>query len=488
MSQPSQYDSLVFRLRELHRLSLTQHSNFTSLYIDYLDTGRRLLNMSFGVVGRIDGDYQTVLAVRPGEAGIDIGDRFNIKDTYCGQVVDRASSILINQVNKNEKFAHHPFFVKHPFQSYIAAPVWVNNRIFGTLYFTGSEARNPEFSTEDRELIELMALGLGRVIESDQQEQQRETTQKQIHDNFDLFESAFKYSAIGMALVAPNGRWLRVNNAVTTIVGYSSEELSKIDFQTITHPEDLHSDLTYLMEMLEGIRDTYQMEKRYIHKNGQTVWVLLSVSLVRNEDRRPRYFVSQIQDITEQKAVLAELKQKSKELEEANRKLQQLANKDPLTNIHNRRAFSDRFNLELQNSLKSRTPISLLLIDVDHFKQFNDKFGHQAGDAALKKVTDVLKETSRINDFIARYGGEEFAAILPYTDKQHCFAVAEDIRAKVAAINGLQRSLTVSIGATTAIPQPGQGSIFNAADLILQADEALYNAKAGGRNQTQMHG
>jgi two-component system sensor histidine kinase/response regulator len=115
------------------------------------------------------------------------------------------------------------------------------------------------------------------------------------------FRGAFDFAAIGMALVGLDGRWLRVNRSLCTIVGYSEEELLARDFQSITHPDDLDSDLEFVRQMRDGKISSYQMEKRYFHKQGQIVWVLLSVSMVRNADGEPLYFISQIQDITERK-------------------------------------------------------------------------------------------------------------------------------------------------------------------------------------------
>lgn len=115
------------------------------------------------------------------------------------------------------------------------------------------------------------------------------------------FRSAFDHAPIGMALVSPDGRWLRVNRSVCDIVGYPEPELLASDFQTITHPDDLTTDLELVRRVLAGAVPTYQMEKRYVHKRGHIVHVLLSVSLVRDEGGAPLYFISQIQDITERK-------------------------------------------------------------------------------------------------------------------------------------------------------------------------------------------
>jgi len=117
----------------------------------------------------------------------------------------------------------------------------------------------------------------------------------------ETFRSAMENASIGMALVAPDGKWLKVNKAICNLVGYSRAELLDIDFQTITHPDDLKKDLGYLNQVLANEIPAYQMEKRYIHKDGHTIWVLLNVTLVRDDDDKPKYFIAQIQDITERR-------------------------------------------------------------------------------------------------------------------------------------------------------------------------------------------
>ena len=119
-----------------------------------------------------------------------------------------------------------------------------------------------------------------------------------------------------MALVAPDGKWLRVNHSVCQITGYTEAELLQITFQDITHPEDLDLDLANVRKMLAGEIESYQMEKRYFQKNGGIVWVLLSVSLVRDENAQPRFFISQIQDITSAKENKRQLDEAAAQIEE----------------------------------------------------------------------------------------------------------------------------------------------------------------------------
>lgn len=127
-----------------------------------------------------------------------------------------------------------------------------------------------------------------------------EVNQPRVPDDV-LFQNAFEHAAIGMALVAPDGRWLRVNRSICELTGYSEQELLAMRFQDITHPDDLDLDLENVARLLRGEAQEYQMEKRYHHKNGACVWVLLSVSLVKAANGRPSFFISQVQDITARK-------------------------------------------------------------------------------------------------------------------------------------------------------------------------------------------
>ena len=145
---------------------------------------------------------------------------------------------------------------------------------------------------------------------------ERKKVESALLESEERFSKAFNCASIGMALVAPDGSWLQVNQALCKIVGYSEQELLATNFQSITHPHDLEIDLGYVRQMLAGEISTFQMEKRYFHKQGNTVWILLSVSLVWDIDK-PLYFISQIQDITERKQAEEEFYNQNEALESA---------------------------------------------------------------------------------------------------------------------------------------------------------------------------
>jgi PAS domain S-box-containing protein len=138
---------------------------------------------------------------------------------------------------------------------------------------------------------------------------ERKQAEKILRESEERFSSAFEFAPIGVALVSPDGHWLKVNRAICAIVGYSEAELLTRTFQDITHPEDLEADLEYVRRLLAGEIRSYQIEKRYVHADGHFVTVLLNVSLVRDGQGQPRYFISQIQDITERQRAKAALTQ-----------------------------------------------------------------------------------------------------------------------------------------------------------------------------------
>ncbi|UTW44613.1 GGDEF domain-containing protein [bacterium SCSIO 12696] len=184
-------------------------------------------------------------------------------------------------------------------------------------------------------------------------------------------------------------------------------------------------------------------------------------------------------------ATLVEAIEVKMHLQEANRKLTQLATQDVLTGVPNRRAFDYQLEREWGRSKRQQTAISLLMVDVDHFKSFNDRFGHSAGDNCLKEVAVAIAgQLRRPSDLASRFGGEEFALLLPDTDINGAAIVAENILQAVRQVNlpGIQldgaSTITVSIGVSCCTPSDE----CDALQLMEEADRALYQAKDSGRN------
>lgn len=150
---------------------------------------------------------------------------------------------------------------------------------------------------------------------------ERIAAEEELKKSVDTFSSAFNHSGVGMALVSPDGKWLQVNDVLCDITGYSKNELMGLTFQDITHPDDLETDLDMVNRILNREMDKYTLEKRYIAKDGKVIWISLTVSLVWNKDNTPRFFISQMVDITSRKTLTNELFKKNSELEAAQQSL-----------------------------------------------------------------------------------------------------------------------------------------------------------------------
>jgi len=169
-------------------------------------------------------------------------------------------------------------------------------------------------------------------------------------------------------------------------------------------------------------------------------------------------------------------------------RIKQLGLIDPLTGVHNRRYFDQRLDEEINRAARTQKPISCLFLDIDHFKKFNDEYGHQIGDRVLQEVASIIKSQMRRSDVMARYGGEEFAALLTNTDNKLATEIAERIRYIIAdneydLSETIRTTITISAGVATMLPEHGCDIEETGQKLIARADSALYEAKDKGRNQ-----
>jgi diguanylate cyclase (GGDEF)-like protein len=204
------------------------------------------------------------------------------------------------------------------------------------------------------------------------------------------------------------------------------------------------------------------------------------ISLISSVAQRA---IEKIQLAAENKNLVGRLQRQYEELERANASLKELSIRDGLTNLYNHRYFQENLALEIHRSQRHARMFSLIFLDVDFFKQYNDTHGHPAGDTVLIELSRLLQNGLRRTDIIARYGGEEFVLLLPETTKERAFAFAETLRTKIADYpfpgrkTQPQGKLTVSMGIAV-YPQDGNDS----ATLLQHADNALYQAKESGRN------
>lgn len=475
------------RLHELYKLLINSNSIYKNMYQAYIEAGLKAFELDLGIIARIQNDSYTIVAVSPNDMKINRNDCFQLKDTYCSEIIRQKKAIGLHQIGQDETMCKHPAYQRMKLESFIAAPIWVNGGIYGSINFTSPIIGTKPFTSKDLEFITLMANGLGSLIERDLLEQEKNKAIAAMHESTVLFTNAFEYAPIGMALLSPKGGWLKVNRSLQDITGYDEKTLLQIDFQSITYPDDLSKDVDTANKLLANKIISYQIEKRYIHRSGKIIWVNLSVSLVHYEDGTPRYFVAQIENIDKRKRIEMQLEKKQRSLAKANNKLANLASHDLLTGLPNRRLFKEKFNDELSRCLRKNCSFSVAIIDIDHFKHYNDQFGHLEGDIALKKVAHETSLAKRQFDTIARFGGEEFILLLPETDEFSSLTVCERIRHSIESISDLKSHITISIGYTSYKPvsQECLNDHLLLEKILNNADRALYIAKESGRNQVQ---
>ena len=315
-----------------------------------------------------------------------------------------------------------------------------------------------------------------------------------LRESEELFRLAFENANVGMCLVDIQGRFLKVNERMCEIFGYSQEEFEKLTVASITHPDYLEITQKLFTRSAKGETDHFSYEKQYLHKTGHVLWGQVSSSLVRNKDGRPRYFISHVQDITERKITESTLRQTKEELEQKNQELkwafareQLLARTDALTGVNNRRYFFEVAVHEFSAAARYGHPLTAIMFDIDHFKTLNDTYGHQNGDEMLRLVAQTAKKQLRSADIIARYGGEEFIILLPHTNVKQAYAVAERIRQFIMTLR--LESDRSNAGVTVSLGVAGRDPENDSLDRLIQrADQTMYAAKNCSRNLTLVFG
>ena len=261
------------------------------------------------------------------------------------------------------------------------------------------------------------------------------------------------------------------------VVGWHPRQLVGHSALSGINPVDLPAVEDVIERLKNGEIEEGRTTRRTIHRDKGEIWIESTLRVTRNENGEVDGAVAITRDVTEQKV-----------LEE---KLETLATEDGLTGLANRRRFDERLLEEWARAQRERTPLALLLIDLDHFKAYNDAYGHLAGDSCLRAVARILaEEAARAGDLAARFGGEEFALLLPNTDSAGCTRIGERARSALRraaiphALNPPFNMVTASLGG--AVCRPGTERSASPTELIEAADRALYVAKDQGRDRLAM--
>ena len=284
------------------------------------------------------------------------------------------------------------------------------------------------------------------------------------------FRLTFEDAPVGIALVAvgeSGGELLQVNRALAALTGRSVDELTGLDIQELVADEDADREATLRARLLSGEMSSSEQELRFKGANG-LVWVQASSSVVRDARGRARYAIVQLRDASQRKR-----------FEE---RLQHLADHDSLTGLLNRRRLQDELVAHEQRCRRFGAAGSLLLLDLDGFKDVNDTLGHLVGDQVLRNVAAVLAERLRETDAVARLGGDEFAILLPRTEEDAALALAKELTRRVQTSSGAGVQVDVHVTASVGVA-PFAGDDAENRDILAEADVALYEAKEKGRGQ-----
>lgn len=285
----------------------------------------------------------------------------------------------------------------------------------------------------------------------------------------EMWNSIYTSAPIGICMTDGEGRFIRVNKTYCEFYGYSEAELLGRNFTMIV-PPDAREKL--LQTHHDFMREGYESRGEWMvqTKTGEIRYVLADACRITGQDGQYRK-VTFIIDISERKFLEEEMQVK-------NRLLQEASIRDGLTGVYNRRFLNERLPVMVSEMNRYKTTASLLMIDIDHFKQINDSLGHQAGDGVLLEVALQIKTGLRDTDVIMRYGGEEFVVLLPHTDLYAAQQLAERLRQNIQQnMPAYGVPATVSIG----IAQLHSGESQH--DWLKRADSALYLAKQQGRNR-----
>lgn len=304
---------------------------------------------------------------------------------------------------------------------------------------------------------------------------------RRLHERKALDQAAYTWQQVwqhapcALAIGDRNGTLIQANTLFTHWLQYREQDLIGRNFREITHADDIHHESQLLKELIRGQRERYRMEKRFLRKDGSYLWVDIVITPCAYEDAVPHRFVALMHDISQYK--------------HQQDQLQLLQERDPVTLLANQRQFEQSLYEYWQHHAFLGQPISLILMDLDAFKGYNDFYGMPAGDRCLQEVAYLLEQQMRAfpiqSALLARLGGAEFAFLLPAHALEQALAYAQTLRQALLEL-GLPHEnrpdvpwVTASFGVACVSAQTQYG----VSDLLRQARLALYQAKADGRNR-----
>ncbi|MDY0116095.1 MAG: sensor domain-containing diguanylate cyclase [Sulfurimonadaceae bacterium] len=347
------------------------------------------------------------------------------------------------------------------------------------------ENKNLSFALTEE--IETLTLSMVREL-SETYESMRGDVKNYKSENANLlneYKKAVDISNI-VSKTNPKGVITYINDKFCEISGYTKEELIGKPHNIIRHPDMSREAFKELWDTIKAKKSWHGVVKNMKKNGGQyivdtTVIPILDVDGDVTEYMAIRHDITELEETKEQlRNINKAMKSKVDELYSMTNSLEEKANRDNLTGIHNRDSFESLFSQEIKNAQNSKLPLSLVMFDIDKFKEINDTFGHQAGDNILVEIVHVIEKNIKQSDIFARWGGEEFVILLPNTAIEGAFSFAKKLREIVANHTfSYKETITASFGVAELDECDDKATLFH------KTDKALYAAKANGRNRVE---
>ena len=409
-----------------------------------------------------------------------------VSEAIVRYVIRSRLEVVLHDAGQHPTFQQDPHVVRRQVRSVMCVPLLAQNRLSGVLYLENNHSPGV-FAVERTQIVKTLSAQAAISIENAKLYGSLTASEQR-------YRSVFEGASDLIFLTTPQGRIVDVNPACMTIFGFTREEMLA---SSIT---DFYVDPRQREEFRQAIESTGMVDGFEVvmrRKDGERIEAVLSANLRRGPQKEIIGYQGILRDVTAQKqserlreAYSQELERQVRErtqaLSEANEKLQRLSDCDGLTGIANRRKFDVILANEWNRSKRNASPLTVIMVDVDHFKAYNDHLGHHMGDECLRRIAQAIAAAAkRAGDLAARYGGEEFAMILPGLAGDNARTVADNLCASIRdlaiahAKSPTAQVVTISIGVASGVPSEA----WRAEGLVQSADANLYSAKRQGRNR-----
>jgi len=491
-------------LRQLHRLSTTNHDSMEHLFNDYLETGRAILGMSCGVVVQVRGRYAVIRAICSDGIPVRPSTTFELSQSYCGLVCDDRTTVACSWVGDHPVLSSRPHYASVKQAAYIGAPVIVDGEVYGVLSFSSPHARWRPFSSHETELIELMAKSIGRSILEGRMQDARHRAELLDQDRSQVLEMVAKDLPLDVVLnqianmVERQSAALAVaihevrDNHLFCMAAPSMPEQFRRRMQGVPLAQGAQCCLSAAFS-----RKTEVFESAHAHCDLNGPWASIheycwqacgsSPILSGNGELlgmltvywkvavQPRHVDA---ELIEMAGSLAAIGIEHRRLTD---RLAFQAHHDILTGLPNRSLLTRVLARQIEEASQDNRTLAVVFIDLDRFKQINDHLGHAAGDEVLRVTASRLASCLERDEVAARIGGDEFVAVLtqPHDEamvRSRAREILEVVRAPIDW-NGQPLYITASLGLSL-YPQTGS----TPEELLANADLAMYRVKNNGKN------